>query len=151
MVPARTQAPIHAHLPTLGAPACRSRGSAFPSPPALTVLVPHGMSRQSEALCWPLNLAPSTTERVPLSGPSLSVQLRASSHSHPPAHPPHSHLPAPPPCAHLQLRPLPSAVLLTPLYPPVPTAGPPGEALSPFPASQSGFCLHHSTKGGVKD
>ena len=95
---------------------------AAPSPLRLHSLssCPTGCPASHEALCWPLNLAPSTTERVPLSGPSLSVQLRASSHSRPPAHPPHSHLPAPPPCAHLQLRPLPSAVSCCPPNSPLP-------------------------------
>ena len=135
-------------------PACRRRGSAFACPPALIVLAPLGMSRQSGALHSLLKLAPSTIERVPLSGASLHVQLRVSGHSCP-VRPPVFPTPAFPHLHPVHISSCSPSLLLPPRPPnsPLPACPhrwTPWRALSPSPASQSGFCLHHSTKGGVK-
>lgn len=133
---------------------------AAPSPLRLqSLLTPLGMSLQSGVLSSPLNLALPMIERVPLSGhPYMCSSGHQVIHvlcARPSSPRPSSPLPpsrTPAPCTSPAAAPpfccLP--VFLTPLYPPVPTTGPLDEALSPSPASQSGFCLHHSTKGSVK-
>ena len=88
------------------------------------------------------------------SGASLRVQLRASGHSRS-VRPPVLPTPAFPHLLPVHISNWGPSLLLPPRPPnsPLPACPhrwTPWRALSRSPASQSGFCLHHSTKGGVK-